>query len=324
MILLVLVVVLARSALPALMSNVILVDLLPNLMPLHLQPEDLLGWTNRSSSLPFPAKSSVQETLDKVQTRRTRAEILALIGELVPAEQLLQTISPSDILARSWLTFVYHQQHRPAEAIEILQSVPQMAIYFAQSGFQAAQKEDFARAMRLWEASTEFKMDDSQLRGEVFEKLSRTAYYQLGDIEHAVRWGARWLEFSPGDTNGRIWLASLYLWNDSPEEAAGVLERGTFYGVQNSRFYLGQMGRVYQARGQWDLAIQSYRASLEQNKDDPNMVPDLAWYLGVALCHEQHCQEARPYLEIAVKTGPSTLQQQAARLLAQIDAQKLP
>lgn len=314
---------LSERFLPSLVSNAALVALLPNLMPSPPQPEDLLGWTDRSESPPFASEPGFQEALDRVRSSRTRAGILTLTGQLALAEQLLLAISPSDSLVSYWLALVYEQQHRPTEAIEVLRSVPGIAAALAQLGADAEGDGNYQRAMGFWEMSLLFDTNDRRGRAYVLEKLSRTAYGRFGDFEGAIRWGNRWCDFLPGAKDCYIWVASLYLWDDLPEDAALVLQRGAPYGVQTSKYYHGQMGQIQQSRGQWEEAIQSYRVSLEENRDDGILAPYMAWYLGAALCHEHRCQEGRPYLEIAGRSGPATLQQQAATLLGRIDTEHL-
>jgi tetratricopeptide (TPR) repeat protein len=260
--------------------------------------------------------------LDRIESPRTRASMLALIGQWSSAERILQTISAGDALARFWLAFVYGQQHQSDEALKTLRSVPSIEVYFAEAGFEAERQGNYERAMQLWEASTLFDGGDLRQRAHVNQTLSRTAYNHFGDWEAALRWAERWIDAASGDTDSYIWLASLHLWGGSPEAAYQVLERGALHGVQNSRFYPGQMGQIYQARGQWDLAIQFYRQSWEQNQDDPGMSPYIAWYLGFALAHELHFQEARPYLEIVKRTGKPELRQQATDLLTWINTQE--
>ena len=305
-----------------LVSNLSLVRLLSDLIVLPPRPDEVLGLTDRPGFSPSDDQNGFVLALERVQSPRTRASILALTGQLPAAERLLRTSPPGDALARFWLAFVYGQQHRSDEALEILRSLPGIEGYFASAGFQAERLGNYERAMRLLEVSVMLESGTVRDRSLVYGTLSRTAYYHLGDWDAAVRWAERRIQAAPHNTDAYSWLATLYLWHGQPEQAYQVLQRGEPYGVSSHRFYPGAMGQIYQSRGQWDLAIEAYRESWERNKDWAGIRSYVAWYLGFALYHEGRFQEARPYLEIVERTGPPASQQRAADLLARMDAGK--
>jgi tetratricopeptide (TPR) repeat protein len=315
---------LSGRGISVLVSNLSLVRLLPGLIVLPPRPDEMLGWTDRPGFTLSADQQGFMVALDRVQSPRTRASILALTGQLPAAERLLQTSPPGDALARFWLAFVYGQQHRSDEALELLRSVPGIEGYFAEPGFRAEGRGDYERAMRLLETAAALESGAMPDRSRLYGTLTRTAYNYLGDWNAAVRWGERWIQAVPDNTDAYTWLAALYLWHSQPEQAYKVLQRGEPYGVSSHRFYPGHMGQIYQSRGQWDLAIEAYRKSWEQNKDSPGMVPNVAWYLGFALYHEGRFEEARPYLEIVERTGALALQQAAASILTQMGAKKPP
>jgi tetratricopeptide (TPR) repeat protein len=148
--------------------------------------------------------------------------------------------------------------------------------------------------------------------------LSKNAYNHGRDTSTAVFWATRWLSAAPEDLNAYIWLAGLYLWRGEHDKAAQILEQGKPFGVETNRFYPGQAGQIYQARGEWDRALLFYRQSWTLNQDDPTMVPYVAWYLGLALYQQGALAEAQQYLEIARQAGEPPLQEQAAQLLITI------
>ena len=312
-------VLLSGRGIPILVSNLSLARLLPELIVLPPRPDEVLGWTDRPGFTPSTDQQGFMVAVGRVQSPRTRASILALTGQLPAAERLLRTSPPGDALARFWLAFVYGQQHRSDEALEILRSLPGIEGYFARAGFQAERLGNYDQAMRLLEASVMLESGTIRDRSPVYGTLSQTAYYHFADWDAAVRWAERWIEAAPDNTDTYSWLATLYLWRGHPDQAYQVLQRGEPYGVSSNRFYPGQMGQIYQSRGQWDLAIEAYRESWERNKDWAGIRPYVAWYLGFALYHEGRFQEARPYLEIVERTGPPALQQRAADLLARMD-----
>jgi tetratricopeptide (TPR) repeat protein len=304
---------------PTLTSNLALVALLDHFTTLPSpQPGEVLGLDDRFISLPSHAESDLLPLVDRVRSRTTRGALLALSGQLAPAECLLGAGMPGDVLARFWLGFVYGQQHRPEAAIESLNAVLGVDEYFAQAGFREQQLGRYDRATSLLEAAAALDCGTIRERSLVYDYLTKNAYNYNGDWDRAVYWAERWTRATPRSTDSYIWLAALYLWHGQPEEAYQALRRGAPYGVCHHRFYAGQMGQIHQSRGQWNLAIEAYLEAWVYNQHDPNVAADIAWYLGFALFHEGHWEEAQPYLEFVVHNGRSSLQQQAADTLAEM------
>jgi len=303
-------------------SNLSLVKVLRGLNVLPPRPDEVLGWTDRPEFTPPADQQDFMVVLSRVRSPRTRASILALTGQLLAAEQILRTSPPGDSLARFWLAFIYGQQHRSEEALELLRSVSGIEGYFAEPGFQAEGRGDYERAMRLLETAAALESGAMPDRSRLYGTLTRTAYNYLGDWNAAVRWAERWIQAVPDNTDAYTWLAALYLWHSQPEQAYKVLQRGEPYGVKSHRFYPAQMGQIYESRGDWDRAIEAYHKAWDLNKDTPAMASSLAWYLGFALYHKGRFEEARPYLEIVERTGASALQQAAASILTQMGAKK--
>ena len=133
--------------------------------------------------------------------------------------------------------------------------------------------------------------------------MTKNAYDYLHDWVSSFYWAARWIQVAPADNYAYTWLAALHLWRRQPEQTFAVLESGKPYGVESNPGYSGQMGEVYQARGEWNLAIENYRKSWELNKDISYMRPYVTWNLGFALFHQNQWDAARLYLQIAAQSG---------------------
>jgi tetratricopeptide (TPR) repeat protein len=310
---------LLSQGIPALTSNLALVALLDDFITQpQPRPTEVLGLDDRFVSLPSQTMPDLLPLVDRVRSRTTRGALLALSGQLAPAERLLGTGVPGDILARFWLGFVYGQQHRPEAAIESLNAMPGVDEYFAQAGFREQQLGRYDRATLLLEAAAALDSGTIRDRSLVYDYLTKNTYNYYHNWDKAVYWARHWIQAVPENTYAYTWLAGLYLWHNEPEKAYQVLQRAERYGIHRNRYYPGQMGLIYQSRGQWNLAIEAYLEAWVYNRHDLDVAADIAWYLGFALFHEGDWEEAQPYLEFVVHNGRLSLQQQAADTLAEM------
>jgi len=306
-------------------SNSSLVKLLPQLVALQApRPEDMLGLQNRTALPNLGNNADFAYEFNHIQSLRMSGAILALMGQPTAAETVLRTGAQDNVLIRFWLAFALAQQNQRNAALQTLGSVRWTDEYFAQAGLREQDLGHYETATRLLEAAATLDSGGIRYRSFVYETLAKNTYIHLGDWDASVHWAERWIQVAPEDTYAYNWLAALYLWRGEPEVAYGVLQRAEQYDIENSRYYPGQMGEIYQSRGQWERAIQSYRESWKRNKDDPEMVPFVAWSLGSALYYQKHLEEARFYLEVVRSTGTAELQQQASDLLAKIKAENAP
>lgn len=246
--------------------------------------------------------------------------ILALLGQPLQAQRWLQSHAIANGLDRYWLALTAGQQNQAAAAIHLLTGVDGIDQYFAQAGLNAQGVGQFEQASRLLAAAANLDNGHIEDHSLVYEYLAKNAYNQMHDWDASFYWAERWIQAVPDNTYAYTWLAGLYLWRSQPEQAYAALQRGQPYGIEQNPYYPGQIGEIYQTRGQWELAIEAYRRSWELQKDVTWMRPYVAWDLGFALYHEGQWDEARPYLEIAAQEGI----QSAADTLAQMEAGNSP
>jgi tetratricopeptide (TPR) repeat protein len=276
--------------------------------------EEVIGLRQR------PVVAVSDEALDLLSKGDSRSVLngaaLVLLGRPAEAQRWLQSHAATGDLGRYWLALASGQQGQADAAIQVVAGLEGIDEYFAMAGLAAQTAGEYERASRLLETAARLDSGGIEYRSLVYDTLAKNAYSQRHDWDQSFYWAERWIQATPNDTYAYTWLAALYLWRGQPEEAYAVLERGKFWGVERNPGYLGQMGQVYEARGEWNLAIEKYRQSWELNKDISYMRPYIAWYLGFALLHQNQRAEARPYLQIAAQEGL----QAAADILAQMDA----
>jgi tetratricopeptide (TPR) repeat protein len=244
----------------------------------------------------------------------TGGAILALLGQPSAAQAWLSSSVSAGKMRRFWLALVLAQQHQSEAAVHALTGLDGIDQYFALAGFAAQKAGEFENASQLLTAAAALDNGQIEDRSLVYEYLAKNAYNHRHDWDQSFYWAERWIQAVPDNTYAYTWLAGLYLWRNLPEQAYAVLQRGHSYRVEQNPYYPGQIGQIYQARGQWDLAIENYRKSWELHKDVTWMRSYAAWSLGFALYHESQREEARPYLEIAAQGGI----QSAADILAQM------
>ena len=153
-------------------------------------------------------------------------------------------------------------------------------------------------------------------RARLYTYLARD-YNQLGEPQVAIDWAHRWVESDLMNFRSSTTLAGLYIWNGDYEEAFRVLQRVEPLGGHSDLLFSGSMGRIYESRGEWDLAIEEYREFWAQAKDVEWARPYAAWYLGTALYDRGRVDEARVFLEIVQHSGNLGLSERAAALLLQ-------
>jgi tetratricopeptide (TPR) repeat protein len=241
--------------------------------------------------------------------------VLALLGRPVEAQRWLQDRAATDEMGRYWLALALGQQQQVDAAIQTLAGLDGIDQYFAMAGLAAQAAGEYEQASRLLETAARLDSGGIEYRSLVYDDLAKNAYNHGHDWDLSFYWAERWIQAAPDNSYAYTWLAALYIWRGQPELAYVVLERGKPAGVTANPGYPGQMGEVYQSRGEWDLAIAQYRKSWELNKDISYMRPYVAWNLGFALFHQNQRDEAKPYLQIAAQLGI----QAAADLLTQMD-----
>ena len=279
------------------------------------QAEELIGLQQRPRrELSDPER----DLLQKVDGESVlRGALLALQGHPVEAQTRLSQRTLVNALDRYWLALALGQQGQASAAIQVVTGVDGMDRYFELAGFEAQSAGRFEQASRLLTVAA--NLDDGMIqdRSLVYEYLAKNAYNHASDWDQSFHWAERWIQAVPDNTYAYTWLAGLHLWRGESETAYNVLQRGEPYGVQQNPYYPGQLGQIYQSRGQWQPAIEQYRQSWELHKDVPWMHHFVAWSLGNALYHEGQLAEAKPYLGIAAQEGI----QPAADILARMELQ---
>lgn len=286
-----------------------------------LNPLELLGTRLRPvSDLNDPGLANLRQlALSAPEPRLTRALAYALLvkGNADEAERLLSHSENHDSLSLFALAFTYGQQGRVSAAWETLAQIPQSATYFAQAGWRQQEAHDYETAVLLLEKALLLDRDRRLNRSKLYRTISEDYYYQLGQWDKAVYWAQEWWQATPNDFDASSWLTALYLWRDQYENAYQILQHTETLGARGHPSFAGQMGRVYQARGDWNRAIEEYREAVVRNPNDPYS----AWYLGYALYHQGLYSEAHPYLEFVARSDKADLQRYARDILSKMNRQ---
>ena len=287
-----------------------------------LQPREL------TEASPRPKRQDVAFYAERAASAglcRLSGNLFLMAGE---PERALETLRPcSDHpLAQFFRAFAHASLGREDEARSTLSQVPGISVYLFEGGMQEHEQGNLQSAVWLLAEALEQDRNRGQISSDDRTYLYRYLtwdYNQLGERQVAIAWAQRWVESDLMHFESSTALAGLYIWSGDYEKAFQVLQRVEPLGGRNAVHFAGQMGQIYQSRGEWDLAIEEYRESWARGKDVESLRPYAAWYLGVALYYQGEMDEARFYLEVVRRTG-HPLQADATAILEQMGVETVP
>ena len=129
-------------------------------------------------------------------------------------------------------------------------------------------------------------------KAAVYRLLSFGAGLVQQDRMQAIYWATLWSQSAPGNIAAYFALCQNYLDTGQLSMAVDILNVADRYGARGDWQFGSLMGQTLWAQGQREQAIESYRASIALNPQNPTT----AWYLGFALVTVGRNDEALPYL----------------------------
>ncbi len=126
------------------------------------------------------------------------------------------------------------------------------------------------------------------------------AYYQLGDVDSAIRALDLAVQINPMLCESRVSLGNLYVRKNMPQEAVRQLRAALEIKPDNAMAHC-DLGTAYLQQDFPDMAIRQYRASLDL---DPNLVVAHAKLAGV-YSQQQHYGLAQQQLNLALALEPN-------------------
>jgi tetratricopeptide (TPR) repeat protein len=212
------------------------------------------------------------------------------------------------------------KNHRYDSAKELLRKVPLAAsglqVHATYIWFQCGGAgPELNRVILLLEMAKEFYSLRKREEVQVYRILS-IAYERTGRRREAIENAGSWFRLAPRDFHSSTWLAGLYLWDGKPEDAYQVLVAAQGEMGSNYPNFAGEMGQIYESRGDLAKAIQEYRVQLAESPSDPYRY----WYLASALHRTGLNAEAEQYLKLLLdlRDAPPALIQNARSLLREL------
>jgi len=269
---------------------------------------------------------SVGESLDKalavqvdtwlraVESPYTRATGYLITGQPRTARMALP-LSDDSFRARWLLALTYARQGQ-------LERVPALFL-----GVQGAERALFEAGMFEQDHHNELaatqllQLAESVGRPEEvnLSRLYSTVvvnYANIGQLDLALVWSERWVTATHTDVEAIAGLAGVYIWRHQPDLAYATWQRVDPIVARQDPSYAGDMGQIYEAWGQWDLAYEMYQEAWQRHPGDPNY----AWYLGQFLARQGRVSEALPYLQLVARNGREGLRQAAEQRLLDLKA----
>ena len=198
--------------------------------------------------------------------------------------------------------------------------MPDSVVLLRDAGIEARKRGDTAAAVWYMAESLDLDRTRSQLNNDdraLLYQLLVQDHELLGQRQLSLDWARRWVEADPLNPRASTILAGVLIWQGNYDQAFSALKRIEALGGRKDVLFAGTLGQIYQARGDWDAAIEAYRESWQWAKDVEWARPLAAWYLGYALYHRGSVDESAAYLEIAAANG----NQNARSVLQQIRQQ---
>lgn len=256
----------------------------------------------------------VEAWLRAVESPYTRATGYLIIGR----PQMARTVLPpsgDDFMYRWLLALTYAQQGQFERVPALLRGVQGAERALFEAGMFEQDRHNERVATQLLEMAESVGRPDEVALSLLYWTVVNN-YANSGQLDTAQAWAERWVSVTNADADAIAGLAGVYIWRHQPDLAYTTWQRVDPVVARRHPAYAGDMGQIYEARGQWDLAYAMYQEAWQRHPGDPNY----AWYLGQFLAGQGRVGEAIPYLQLVARNGREGLRQAAEQRLVELNA----
>ena len=164
--------------------------------------------------------------------------------------------------------------------------------YFLNRGFEAHMHDDLDKAIELYSVAAKYKRNNQYL---AFSNRAQI-YYSRCEYDLAIEDYSKVLELKPNQFQAYISRGNVWLAKKEPFKAAEDFSQAIYVNPECGPAYISR-GRLFASIGKQAEAFQDFTKALELDKETPNPLIAMAWFL--ATCPEDKYRNGSRAVELA-------------------------